>query len=141
MLPLHVSVLLFYIHQTVLFLNVCPIEAHAACGLWRCVCSLAVCAVPELVCSTASCAALGRVRSTAVCAVPGRVCMLIILYSSLYARRCLPCSSLCFTWKYLFNSSLFCARMFIAYSSLCFTWTVSLHKHVLHLDVSVYWRF
>ncbi len=46
-----------------------------------------------------------------------------------------PAAACASPWKYMFNSSLFCA------SSLCYTWTISLHEHVLHLDVSVYWRF
>jgi hypothetical protein len=48
-------------------------------------------------------------------------------------RRCLSCSSLCFTWTYLFNSSLCCA---MAYSSLWCTWTVCLQEPVLHQDMS-----
>ncbi len=41
----------------------------------------------------------------------GYICVSLLQYSSLYCpQRCLSCSSLCFTWTYLFNSSLCWAR-------------------------------
>jgi hypothetical protein len=41
-----------------------------------------------------------------------------LFYSSLYCpRSCLACSRLCFTWTYLFNSRLCCARRCMVYST------------------------
>ncbi len=73
---------------------------------------------------------------------PEHFCVSLLQYSSLYCpRSCLSCSSLCFTWTYLFNSSLCCMCQKMAYSSLWCTWTVCLQEPVLHRDVSVYKSF
>jgi hypothetical protein len=78
-------------------------------------CSTAVCAATERVCSRSASAGLQRVSSTLVCAVNGRVCV-----SAVHCPRwCLACSCLRFTWMYLFNSSLVCAKRCMGYSSLC----------------------
>ena len=84
------------LHQTVLPGWVFSTETYAASGG---------------ICFKAACAAPGRYSSIAVYAVPGHVCVSLLQYSSLHCpRTCLSCSSLCFTWTSLFNSSLYCAR-------------------------------
>jgi hypothetical protein len=99
----------------------------AACAVpgWR-VCSTAVRAAPRCVCSTAAFVTLERVCFTAVCNCPW---------------WSLTCSSLCFTWTYLFNSSLCCAKRRMAYRSLCCISTACLQEPVLHLNLPIYERF
>ncbi len=143
---------------------VCSTAAWDAC---RCVCATAVCAASGHICLTAACAPPGRYSSNAVFAVPGHICVSFLqyMYSSLYwPRRCL---SFCFTWMYLFNSSLWCARRwptaawgtpelpvfksqcctesclstraFVCTWVVCWHLCVSVYKSfVLHLEVSVF---
>jgi hypothetical protein len=108
------------VQETVLPLDV-YVHRQPASGL---ICYKAACAAPGLVCHKEPKLPLHVCPTAAYAASDVSVLWQPVLYldlsgtqqpvlpldmclsygSSLYSRRCLACSSLCFTWKYLFNN-------------------------------------
>jgi hypothetical protein len=68
-----------------------------------------------------TCAATGLFYCSLCCMSMDISLCLSLLQQSVWPRRCLSCSNLCFTWTYLFNSSLCCPED-------------GLQQLVLHLD-------